>query len=87
MTITLPADLQAYLDERVKDGRWPDASAALADAVRALQQQEAAEEPNRAELLALLDEAEAEVAAGKLIRGPINARQMLEEIRQRRGQP
>ena len=85
MTVTLPADLQAYVDDRVKDGRWPDVDAALADAVRTLRQQEEAE-PNRAELLALLDEAEAEVAAGKLIRGPINARQMLEGIRQRRAQ-
>ena len=84
MTVTLPADLQAFVDERVKSGRAADVNAVLAEAVRTLQRQE--DEEKRAELLALLDEAEAEVAAGKVIRNPRTARQMLDEIRQPRGE-
>ena len=82
MTITLPADLQAFVDEQVELGNAPDAQALVVLAVRLLQQKmDAADRPM---LLAALAEAEAEIAAGKVLRGPFNARQMLGEIRQKR---
>lgn len=84
MTVTLPADLQAFVDEQVELGNAAEVNAAVAEAVRKLQQKK--DEEKRAWLLAALDEAEAEVAAGKVIRNPPSARQMLEEIRQQRGE-
>ena len=84
MTVTLPADLQAFVDEQVASGAAADADAVLAEAVRVLQQKK--DEEKLAWLRAALDEGLAQLDAGKVIRGPINARQMLEEIRQKRGQ-
>jgi putative addiction module CopG family antidote len=84
MTVTLPADLQAFVDEQVALGAAPDADAVLAEAVRVLRQKR--DEEKRAWLQAALDDGLAQLDAGKVIRGPINARQMLEEIRQKRGQ-
>jgi antitoxin ParD1/3/4 len=84
MTVTLSAKQQAFVDEQVASGRFPDADAVLDEALRVLALKQ--DEAKMAALMTKFDEAEAEVAAGKCIRGPINARQMLEEIRQRRGQ-
>jgi len=85
MTVTLPADLQAFVDERVKSGRSPNVDAVLAEAVRVLQQKE----QDEAKLAALRAEVQVgldELDAGKGVPGPFNARQMLEEIRRERGQ-
>ena len=83
MTVTLPTDLQAFVDEQVASGAAVDADAVLAEAVRVLQQKK--DEEKLAALMAKFDEAEAQVSAGLLIRNPKSARQMLEEIRQRLG--
>ena len=82
MTVTLPADLQAFVDDLVSNGEAPDAAAVLAEAVRDLQRKkdEAKLAALRADIQAGLDE----LAAGKVTYGPINARQMLEEIRRKR---
>ncbi len=85
MTVTLPADLQAFVDEQVATGRYPDADAVLDEALRVLAQKEY--DGKMAALMAKFDEAEAQVAAGQVIRNPRSARQILDEIRQRRGEP
>jgi len=84
MTVTLPADLQAFVDEQVASGEAPDANAVLAEAVRMLQQKKDEEKlaALRADIQAGLDELD----AGKGVPGPFNARQMLEEIRRERSQ-
>ncbi len=82
MTVTLPADLQAFVDEQVQLGNGAEVNAAVAEAVRVLQQKK--DEEKLAWLRAALDEGEADIAAGRVSRGPINARQMLEDIRQKR---
>lgn len=84
MTVTLSAKHQAFVDEQVASGRFPDVDAVLDEALRMLEQRE--EEAKLAALMAKFDEAEADVAAGRVSYGPINARQMLEDIRRRRGQ-
>ncbi len=82
MTVTLPADLQAFVDDQMTHGEAADANAVVAEAVRVLQQKK--DEEKLAWLRAALAEGEADIAAGRVSRGPINARQMLEEIRQKR---
>lgn len=84
MTVTLPADLQAFVDEQVKTGRDPDVNAVLAEAVRMLQRKRE-DEAKLAALMAKFDEAEAEVAAGKVIRNPVSAKDKLAAIRRRLG--
>lgn len=81
MTVTLPADLQAFVDEQVELGYAAEVNAAVAEAVRELQRKK--NEEKLAWLRAALDEGEADVTAVRVIRGPINARQMLEEVRQK----
>ena len=84
MTVTLSPKQQAFVDEQVANGRYPDADAVLGEALKMLAQKE--DEAKTAALMAKFDEAEAEVAAGLVIRNPRTARQMLEEIRQQRGE-
>ena len=83
MTVTLPADLQAFVDEQVELGNADEVNAAVAEAVRQLQQKK--DEEKRAWLLAALDEAEAEVAAGKVIRNPVSAKEKLAAVLRRLG--
>jgi putative addiction module CopG family antidote len=83
MTVTLPADLQAFVDEQVAAGRSADE--VFAEALRALQQKEQ-QEAKLSALRADIQVGVAELDAGKGVPGPFNARQVLEEIRRERGQ-
>lgn len=78
MTVTLPADLQAFVDEQVEFGAASDAATFMIQIVRLVK------EKTDDVLRAALVEGEADIAAGRVIHGPFNARQMLEEIRQDR---
>lgn len=82
MTVTLSAKQQAFVDEQVASGRFPDVDAVLDEALRMLAQKE--DEAKLAALKADIQVGLDDIAAGRVTRGPINARQMLEEIRQKR---
>ena len=84
MTVTLPADLQAFVDEQVATGRDPNPDAVLAEAVRTLQRKR--DEEKLAALRADIQVGLDELDAGQGVPGPFNARQMLEEIRRERSQ-
>ncbi len=77
MTVTLPADLQAFVDEQVATGRYPDADAVLDEALRVLARKEA--DAKMAALMAKFDEAEAQVAAGQV--ATLDAHAILAEVR------
>ncbi len=78
MTVTLPADLQAFVDEQVQMGNVAEVNAAVADAVRVLQQKKEYDE-KLAALRAALDEGEADIAAGRV--APLDVRAILAEVR------
>ena len=80
MTVTLPADLQAFVDEQVASGAAADA--VLAEAVRVLHQKK--DEEKLAWLRAAVQEGLDQIAAGKVTYGPFNAVQMLKDIRRKR---
>jgi putative addiction module CopG family antidote len=83
MTVTLSPKQQAFVDEQVAAGRYPDVDAVLAEALKVLEQRE--DEAKTAALTAKFDEAEAQVAAGMLIRNPVSAKEKLVAIRRRLG--
>lgn len=77
MTVTLPADLQAFVDEQVKTGRDPDVNAVLAEAVRALRlkrEEEAKLAALRADIQLGLDD----IAAGRV--APLDVMAILAEV-------
>jgi putative addiction module CopG family antidote len=78
MTVTLPADLQAFVDEQVKAGRYPDVDAALADAVRNLQLQVDEDDATRARLRAAVQEGLADLRAGRT--APLDVMAILAEV-------
>lgn len=45
MEIALPKELETFIGERLRSGRYVDASAVVCDALRALRQQEELESP------------------------------------------
>jgi putative addiction module CopG family antidote len=78
MTVTLPADLQAFVDDLVSNGEAPDADAVLAEAVRVLQQKrdyEANLTALRAEVQLGLDD----IAAGRV--APLDVKAILADVR------
>ncbi|MEO2088712.1 MAG: type II toxin-antitoxin system ParD family antitoxin [Gemmataceae bacterium] len=77
MTVTLPADLQAFVDEQVNHGEAPDANAVVTEAVRVLQQKK--DEEKLAWLRAALAEGEADIAAGRV--SDLDASAILAEVR------
>lgn len=84
MTVTLSAKQQAFVDEQVASGRFPDVDAVLDEALRMLAQKE--DEAKLAALKADIQIGIDQLDAGQGVPGPFNARQMLEEIRRGRGQ-
>lgn len=78
MTVTLPADLQAFVDAQVKAGRWPDANAVMAEAVRTLQLQEDEDAATRDELKAAVQEGMADLRAGQ--KAPLDVMAILAEV-------
>jgi putative addiction module CopG family antidote len=83
MTVTLSAKQQAFVDEQVASGRFPDVDAVLDEALRVLAQKE--DEAKMAALMAKFDEAEAQVAAGMVIRNPLSAKEKLAAVLRRLG--
>jgi putative addiction module CopG family antidote len=85
MTVTLPADLQAFVEERVKSGRAPDVNAVLAEAVRNLQLQEDEDEATHARLKAAVQEGLADLRAGR--KAPLDVMAILAEVEAEFDQP
>lgn len=85
MTVTLPPELQAFVEEQVASGAAPDVNAVLAEAVRVLQLKRD-EETKRAALKTDIQVGIDQLDAGQGVPGPFDARQMLEDLRRQRGQ-
>jgi antitoxin ParD1/3/4 len=65
MHISLTPQLEAFIDEAVKSGRYPTASEAVRSALRLLQQTEAENESKLGSLRAAIAESDADIAAGR----------------------
>ena len=84
MTVTLPADLQAFVDEQVASGRDPSVSDVLAEAVRELKRRREYE----AKLAALRADIQVgleDIAAGRV--APLDVMAILAEVEAEDGQP
>jgi putative addiction module CopG family antidote len=66
MTVTLPTEVHAYLQQRVAEGGFASAEEALIAAVRLLRDQEARDKKARDELRALLEEGVRDADEGRL---------------------
>ena len=69
MQISLPAEIQKQIDERVKSGQYRSADEVIATAVSALVQQETLGDFSAGELDALLVEAEEAIEKGEVMDG------------------
>jgi putative addiction module CopG family antidote len=78
MTVTLPADLQAFVDEQVALGFAAEVDAAVAEAVRTLQQKREYE-ANLAALRAEVQLGLDDITAGRV--APLDVRAILAEVR------
>lgn len=83
MTVTLPAEWERFVQERVAAGQSADA--VLVKALQALQQKEQ-DEAKLVSLRADIQIGLAQLDAGQGVPGPFNARQLLDDIRRERGQ-
>jgi putative addiction module CopG family antidote len=81
MTVTLPADLQAFVDEQVELGNAAEVNAVVAEAVRKLQQKK--DEEKLAALRAAVQVGLDDIAAGRV--APLDVKAILAEVLAKRG--
>lgn len=83
MQITLPAELEKYVEDQVKTGQYPTADAVVENALKTLKIQRA-ELPAGEELRRLIAEGQAAADRGELIPGPQVFREIREHSAKRR---
>lgn len=66
MNVSLPDELRRWIDDRVTSGLYRSSSEVVREALRIMREQEEEKELRRRQLRLLLEEAEADVQAGRL---------------------
>lgn len=79
ITVTLPSDLEAFIDERVSSGRFATASDAVREGLRLLEEREQERDAVLAELRENIEVGVAEAKSGQVRDG----RTFFEELRQK----
>ena len=66
MNVSLPDELRSWIDERVNSGLYRSSSEVVREALRIMREREEEKELRRRQLRLLLEEAESDVAAGRV---------------------